>query len=33
VEPLSEHVFGGPVLRRKMEAFRAAAPDIGKKER
>jgi tRNA G18 (ribose-2'-O)-methylase SpoU len=33
VEPLPEPVFGGPVLRRKMEAFRAAAPDIGKRRR
>jgi tRNA G18 (ribose-2'-O)-methylase SpoU len=32
-EPLPEPVFGGPVLRRKMEAFRAAAPDIGRKQR
>jgi tRNA G18 (ribose-2'-O)-methylase SpoU len=31
VEPLPEQVFGGPVFRKKMEAFRAAAPDIGKK--
>jgi tRNA G18 (ribose-2'-O)-methylase SpoU len=32
-EPLPEHVFGGPVLRRRMEAFRAAAPGIGKRKR
>ena len=32
-EPLPEHVFGGPVLRRQMEAFRAAAPNVGKNKR
>jgi len=25
-EPLPEHVFGGPVIRRKLETFRAAPP-------
>lgn len=29
-EPLPDPVFGGPILRQKMEAFRAAAPDIRK---
>jgi hypothetical protein len=33
VESLPEHVYGGPVLRQKMEAFRATVPDIGKKKR
>ncbi len=32
-EPVPEHVHGGPRMRRRMEAFRAAAPDSVEIER